>query len=112
MTTPRYGSWLDTSARDMQTEVIPLDRRGPKRLWDAPAGYVTRHRGVSTVKNTYVCPVHGAFEARSDEASVRCPKVLTVRDAFAPPTPAPCGLASPWSPSPFSVWASSGEVKS
>lgn len=111
LTAPRYGSWLDTSRSDYRGEVIPLDTRGPKRLWTAPAGYVSRHRGATVVKNTYVCPVHGAFEASGDAESARC--VRMVQQPWWPDGQrSECGVSSPWSPSPFSVWASSGEVKS
>lgn len=120
MTAPKYGGWSTPAPNGLSATLVPLDTKGPKRLWSAPAGYVTRHRGVATVKNTYVCPVHGAFEAQSDEASVACP-LDDLHDAGAAEgcelvncgyDPPLCGLDSPWSPSPFSVWASAGEVKS
>ena len=106
MTVPKYGGWSAPAPNGLSATLVPLDTKGPKRLWSAPAGYVTRHRGVATVKNTYVCPVHGAFEAQSDEASAMCLEIEHGNlDSL-------CRLAAPWSPSPFSVWASSGEVKS
>lgn len=111
--TDRYSKW---NPRDsMRSEVIPLDTKGPKRLWGAPAGYVTRRRGTPTVTNVYVCPVHGAFEAKSDAASVACRTVVgSLCLTSLPPqyVDETCGLASPWSPSPFSAWQSSGMVRS
>lgn len=108
--TDRYSKW---NPRDsMTSEVIPLDTMGPKRLWSVPAGYVTRHRGTSTARNTYVCPVHGAFEAQSDAESVRCPADISDSVLAVMPDDETCNEPSPWSPSPFSAWQSSGMVRS
>lgn len=126
MTTPKYGSW-SSAPNGMVTQVIPQDTRGPKRLWNAGKGYVTRHRGAPVARATYVCPVHGAFEARAGTDSVACPTTsrcsleqLQWFDAMPDGAGAivrqevrvVCGLTSPWSPSTFAAWASSGEVKS
>lgn len=114
MTTPKYGSWSD-APNGMVTQVIPTDTRGPKRLWNAPAGYTTRHRGAPIARAMYMCPVHGAFEDAAGADRAECPaateSVATNVDT-GESVRMSCGLPSPWSPSAFAVWASSGEVKS
>lgn len=56
-------TWSPTPTRK-HIECTPFDTRGPKRLWDAPAGVVHRARGDvgRMVKHDYLCPVHGRFE--------------------------------------------------
>lgn len=111
-----YGSWRPSATPDQVQTVTPLDTRGPARLWNAPAGYVVRQRGAvgSYATNVYVCPVHGAFEARSDADAVACPtKVGEIWLTALPPIyrTEHCGIPSPWSPSPVAVWQSAGMVK-
>lgn len=110
MTTPKYGSWQTPSPRpNMTTTVTPFDTKGPKRLWSAPAGWVLRTRGSLLPRNTFVCPVHGAFEARSDADVEVCPVECVVDNNIA--LRHACSRDSPWSPSPFSAWQSSGMVR-
>jgi hypothetical protein len=123
-------TWSPTPTRK-HTEVTPLDTRGPKRLWDAPAGVVQRHRGDTgrLVKHDYLCPVHGRFEievpASDAPDEVLCPlwsdsspmamveRLLTSpADVVESVAAAVCGQPSPWSPSTFGIWASAGEVMS
>lgn len=96
------------------TECIPQDTRGPKRLWDAPAGWVLRTRGAmgGTRPMEFLCPVHGRFVVdvpRGYDPDVEpCPSGVELELDVAHQ----CGLSSPWSPSTFGIWASSGEVMS
>lgn len=101
------------------TTCIPLDTRGPKRLWDAGPGFVIRERGDidGKVKHDYLCPVHGRFEAdvprRDVPDAVPCPHLLCGVDAGFDPFEVEvyhCGLSSPWSPSTIATWKSAGEV--
>lgn len=116
MTTPRHGSWgLDR--HDMTSEVVPLDTRGPKRLWQQGPGFVIRRRGATDEPVTleYLCPVHGRFEARVSKTDtpdeVFCPVRYTDGKSWGPAQKVnTCGLTSPWSPSTVGVWKSAGEV--
>lgn len=124
MTTPRHGSWgLDR--HDMTSEVVPLDTRGPKRLWQQGPGFVIRRRGATDEPVTleYLCPVHGRFEARVSKTDTPdemfCPTVMHEiigpnGEAWKAPNGrrygVVCGLTSPWSPSTVGVWKSAGEV--
>src|SRR5262245_15914218 len=83
---PRYGGWQKPISReDFTTTVTPLDTKGPKRLWNAPAGFVVRERGDvdGLVTLEYMCPVHGRFEARVSRRDapdeVACPNPLDER---------------------------------
>lgn len=118
-------TWSGNPAKQVTT-CTPLDTRGPKRLWDAPAGCVSRARGDvgRLVKHDYVCPVHGRFELEVPSGDVPdvvpCPTeqdVDLVNCSAAEAYEAinqlgVCGLASPWSPGAVNIWASSGEVTS
>jgi hypothetical protein len=116
VTAPRYGGW-GLSAKDMTSTVTPLDTRGPKRLWSQGPGFVIRRRGAvdEPVALEYLCPVHGRFTARVSKTDtpdeVFCP-ALTSRAIVSDGrmTEEYCGLTSPWSPSGFAAWKSSGEV--
>lgn len=117
MTAPRYGSWgIDRS--DMASEVVPLDTRGPKRLWQQGPGFVIRRRGATDEPVTleYLCPVHGRFSARVSKTDtpdeVACPRVDRIGRASEFPRTREeyCGRTSPWSPSGVSVWKAAGEV--
>lgn len=123
-------TWSTTPTRK-HIECIPLDTRGPKRLWDAPAGWVLRTRGADggTRPLEFLCPVHGRFTVEvprgEDPDAVACAAIVLdyarterrrnaegfIEDHVYRPS-VPCGLSSPWSPSGFGIWASSGEVKS
>jgi hypothetical protein len=120
MTSPRYGGW-GLSRKDMTSTLTPLDKRGPKRLWNAPAGWVMKRSGAvdEPVALEYLCPVHGRFTARVSKDDtpdeMPCPSRLTTLEAVALYEAASqgdhaCGLTSPWSPSGFAAWKSSGEV--
>jgi hypothetical protein len=108
-------TWDITTPTRRYTESTSLDTRGPKRLWDAPAGRVTRERGAvgRLVQHDYLCPVHGRFEASVPSSDVpdtlMCPVLLT-EPGFA--IHEPCSRSSPWSPSTFGIWPSSGETAS
>lgn len=117
-------TWSPREPRPVTT-CTPLDTRGPKRLWNEPAGLVTRDRGDvgRLVRHDYRCPVHGVFEARVSSESVPdempCPR-SDPDDASAAEgcelvnagyDPEHCGLTSPWSPSVAAIWPSSGEVR-
>lgn len=108
-------------------ECTPFDTRGPKRLWDAPAGVVQRARGDvgRLVAHDYLCPVHGRFEVQvpSNDVpdAVACPVEIVLDDdgnctACGGPncacTDLACGERAPWSPGVVNVWKSSGEVAS
>lgn len=131
-------TWKPTDTR-RETTCTPMDTRGPARLWHHPAGWVMRERGDvdGAVVHDYRCPVHGRFEARVSRRDmpdeVPClahaggplymlapwrrnadgtetwvsehGQEFLVRDGAVL-----CGLPSPWSPSKFGAWASSGEV--
>ncbi len=109
MTRPHYGSWSMPGPNGSTTQVTPLSTRGPKRLWNAPAGFVVRERGDvdGLVTLEYLCPVHGRFEARVGRREtpdeIVCPRGWPSDY---------CGRLSPWSPSTFSAWRPAGEVKS
>jgi hypothetical protein len=117
VTAPRYGSW-GLSAKDMTSTVTPLDTRGPKRLWSQGPGFVIRRRGATDepVALEFMCPVHGRFTARVSKEEtpdeMPCPRVDLIGRAseFPRTTEEYCGRTSPWSPSGFAAWKSSGEV--
>jgi hypothetical protein len=120
MTSPRYGGW-GLSRKDMTSTLTPLDTRGPKRLWNAPAGWVMKRSGAvdEPVALEYLCPVHGRFTARVSKDDtpdeMPCPVRLSKIDSLAlyetlSQAGGLCGLTSPWSPSGFAAWKSSGEV--
>ena len=105
------------------TECTPTDTRGPKRLWDAPAGLVRRDRGDvgRIVRHDYLCPVHGRFEV--EVASNDVPDYMACPFDVGPPEHAidfveddrvvpSCGELALWSPSTFGIWQSAGEVSS
>lgn len=103
------------------TACQPLDTRGPKRLWDAPSGWVMRTRGADggTRPMEFCCPVHGRFEVDvprgEDPDAVACGREDVVSLETYPPQQVMerCGLSSPWSPSSApAIWPSAGEVTS
>jgi hypothetical protein len=105
----------------MTSEVVPLDTRGPKRLWQQGPGFVIRRRGATDEPVTleYLCPVHGRFGARVSKTDtpdeMACPRRLTVIESVGLYETTSqdgkyCGLTSPWSPSTVGVWKSAGEV--
>lgn len=123
-------------------ECTPFDTRGPKRLWDAPAGVVQRARGDvgRLVAHDYLCPVHGRFEVQVPSSDVpdevacestapryagqmACCECLRLHEPNQGiircadcgqdvDTALWCGASSPWSPGVVNVWKSSGEVTS
>lgn len=100
-------TWSPTPTRK-HIECTPFDTRGPKRLWDAPAGVVHRARGDvgRLVKHDYLCPVHGRFELEVPSNDVPDEVICGSHTGIF------CGATSPWSPGTVSVWKSSGEVTS
>lgn len=106
-------TWSPTPTRRF-TECIPGDTRGPKRLWDAPAGVVSRERGDvgRLVAHDYLCPVHGRFEVQVPSSDVPDEVLCAVHDEHETMWGA-CGRTSPWSPGTApAIWPSSGEVMS
>lgn len=120
-------TWSPSQPRKV-TECIPQDTRGPKRLWDKPAGWVLRVRGADggTRPMEFCCPVHGRFtvevERGEDPDAVACPVEVMLSDdvdcgVCGGPnchcTDISCGEPSPWSPSSGpALWHSAGEVMS
>lgn len=133
-------TWSPTQTRK-HVECTPMDTRGPKRLWGAPAGVVQRHRGDTgrLVKHDYLCPVHGRFELEVPASDVPDEVPCTLdswsvagfseeyptREAVAEALRARCigvdevrletqrcGDTATWSPSTFGIWVSAGEVAS
>lgn len=117
----------------------PQDTRGPKRLWDAPAGFVVRERGDvdGLVTHDYLCPVHGRFERKVPRSWVPdelpCPldswSIAGRDEEYADLAAAEeacsgfgidlsevrfetqsCAATSPWSPGAVACRKSSGEV--